>query len=61
VFTARISVSAVQACGQQYFVGTIDQLESKQAIITATLDGKIISCNQNVRLPHPPPRFRFWR
>jgi hypothetical protein len=31
----------------RYYIGTIDKLDDKQAVITATMDGIIVSCNQN--------------
>eukprot|EP00002_Diphylleia_rotans_P031917 TRINITY_DN6658_c0_g1_i2.p1 TRINITY_DN6658_c0_g1~~TRINITY_DN6658_c0_g1_i2.p1 ORF type:complete len:1904 (-),score=336.36 TRINITY_DN6658_c0_g1_i2:1383-7094(-) len=46
IIPVRLSVHQTDVNGQVFFVGIIERLEDSNSIITATVDGTVLSCNE---------------
>jgi len=46
-FPIRLSITEIKSPNARFYIATIDKLEDRAAVVTASLEGVIISCNQN--------------
>lgn len=48
IFPVRLSVSKVGDGDNVIFIGMIDRVEDKSALVTISADGTVVNCNQNI-------------